>query len=277
MCLLASVRRSERSWTKCSMRPRTRSRTGHARVPLGPPTSGTAGASRPSRRFRPTPRPRLRLRSSPPKVASSVVPRAGESCSAVADQSVRIRGRSTRERRIAEQATAQVAERKATAASADVSASGTPRARLPDLSAITRLLAGGGEVQALADRFRTIKEGRVGQGLKHVTYAQMPHGSKSFLAAALAIASKERLVWVARDSEIADRVAEELQAWLGDPDGVITLEPRTSLAYERSELIRDESAARVASLAAWRSGVPQILVASVQALFQHTLAPSEVP
>ena len=39
----------------------------------------------------------------------------------------------------------------------------------------------------------------------------MPHGAKSFLAAALAVASEERLVWIARDSEIADRVAEELR------------------------------------------------------------------
>ena len=32
------------------------------------------------------------------------------------------------------------------------------------------------------------------------------------------------------------------------------LEPRTALAYERSELVADETAARVAALAAWRSG-----------------------
>ncbi|MEO8625126.1 MAG: transcription-repair coupling factor, partial [Candidatus Limnocylindrales bacterium] len=101
--------------------------------------------------------------------------------------------------------------------------------------------------------------------------------AKTFLAAALALGTGERLVWIARDSEIADRVAEELQAWLGDPALVVTLEPRTSLAYERSELIRDESAARVATLAAWREGSPRVLVAGVQALFQHTLAPTELP
>ena len=48
----------------------------------------------------------------------------------------------------------------------------------------------------------------------------------------------ERLVWIARDAEIGDRVAEELGAWLGDPDAVAVLEPRTALAYERSELDR---------------------------------------
>jgi len=188
----------------------------------------------------------------------------------VTDTSVRIRGRTTRERRIAEQAAQQVAQREPQSALPS-------RARMPDLSALTGLLAQSGELRALVDRYRTVREGRVGQGLRHVTYAAMPHGAKSFLAAALAIASDERLVWIARDSEIADRVAEELQAWLGDPALVVTLEPRTSLAYERSELIRDESAARVASLSAWREGRPRVLVASVQALFQHTLAPSELP
>ena len=189
----------------------------------------------------------------------------------MAESSVRIRGRTTRERRIAEHAADEHA-------AAKVAAGQTPaRSRLPDLSALTRLLADAGEVHALAQRYRTVREGRVGKDLRHVTYAQMPHGAKSFLAAALAHASGERLVWIARDSEIADRVAEELQAWLGDPALVVTLDPRTSLAYERSELIRDESSARVASLAAWHSGTPRVLVASVQALFQHTIAPDELP
>ena len=107
----------------------------------------------------------------------------------------------------------------------------------------------------------------------------MPHGAKTFLAAALTRASAERIVWIARDAEIADRVAEELTAWLGDAGQVVTLEPRTSLAYERSELVRDESAARVASLASWRSqdGPARVLVASLQALFQRTLDPDALP
>src|SRR3954470_20547831 len=253
-------------------------RTGPGTAPPAPRTSGTDG--RPphsstaigSPGIQPWPR-------FPTRPGSSARRPAGESCCTVAETTgVRIRGRTTRERRIAEQAAAEATERAvARAASGDGAASGTPRARLPNLSALTRLLATGGEIVALADRYRTVKEGRVGQSLRHVTYANMPHGAKSFLAAALAIAANERLVWVARDSEIADRVAEELQARLGDPNAVVTLEPRTSLAYERSELIRDESAARVAALATWQSGVPRVLVASVQALFQHTLAPSELP
>ena len=83
--------------------------------------------------------------------------------------------------------------------------------------------------------------------------------------------------WIARDAEIGDRVADELVAWLGDPDGVAVLEPRSALAYERSELIRDESAARVATLARWRSGRARILVASVQALLQPTITPADLP
>ena len=105
-----------------------------------------------------------------------------------------------------------------------------------------------------------------------------PTGRRRYLAAALALApAGERFVWIARDAEIGDRVAEELAAWLGDPAAVAILEPRTALAYERSELIADETAARVAALAAWRSGRARVLVASVQALLQHTIAPADLP
>ncbi len=190
----------------------------------------------------------------------------------MAETSVRVRGRTTRERRLAEHVAAEYAlTERARAEQVN------PRGRLPDLSPLAQLLARSGELQALAERYRTVREGRVGQALRHVSYAAMPHGAKSFLAAGLAVAGKERMVWIARDAEIADRVAEELVAWLGDAELVVVLEPRTSLAYERSELVRDESADRVAALAAWRSQRPKVLVASVQALFQHTLAPHELP
>ena len=154
----------------------------------------------------------------------------------------------------------------------------SPRHRIPDLSPLTALLAGSGELQGLVERYQKAAAGRVGRDLRHVTYAAMPHGAKTYLAAALAQASRERLVWVARDAEIADRVAEELAAWLGGTERIVTLEPRTALAYERSELVRDESAARVAALAAWRQegGPARILVASLQALFQRTLAPGDI-
>ncbi len=105
----------------------------------------------------------------------------------------------------------------------------------------------------------------------------VPHGAKSYLAAALALTAGERICWVARDAEIGDRVAEELAAWIGDPAAIVVLEPRTALAYERSELVADETASRVAALAAWRSGAGRILVASVQALIQHTIAAEDLP
>ncbi len=162
---------------------------------------------------------------------------------------------------------------------ADPATTSSPHHRTPDLSPLPRLLAETAELRSLVERYAASAGGRVRRDLRHVTYAAMPHGAKTYLAATLAQAAGERLVWIARDSEIGDRVAEELAAWLGDPDAVVTLEPRTALAYERSELVRDESAARVASLAAWgrETSRARILVASLQALFQRTLAPDAIP
>jgi transcription-repair coupling factor (superfamily II helicase) len=145
--------------------------------------------------------------------------------------------------------------------------------RLPDLSALPPLLAATGTFEALRERLGSPADvGRVG---RHVGLVSVPHGAKSFLAATLAAA--EPIAWIARDAEIADRVVDELGAWLGDPAQVVSLEPRTALAYERSELVADETAARVAALSAWRSGRARILVASVQALLQHTIAPDDLP
>ncbi len=145
--------------------------------------------------------------------------------------------------------------------------------RLPDLSALPPLLAATGSFATLRERLGTPADlGRVG---RHASVVAVPHGAKSYLAAALAI--DERIVWIARDAEIGDRVSEELQAWIGDPSVVAVLEPRTALAYERSELVADETAARVAALAAWRHGQARVLVASVQALLQHTIDPEDLP
>src|SRR5690242_5615376 len=108
-----------------------------------------------------------------PKASSAPRP-AGESCCTVADSTgVRIRGRTTRERRIAEQAAAQAIERAAArTAGADSASAGTPRARLPNLRALTDLLAQSGDIESLVDRYAKVKEGRVGQNLRHVTFAQ---------------------------------------------------------------------------------------------------------
>ncbi|MFL5684850.1 MAG: transcription-repair coupling factor [Chloroflexota bacterium] len=145
--------------------------------------------------------------------------------------------------------------------------------RLPDLSVLPPLLAETGSFGTIRERIGTPADvGRVG---RHAGVVAVPHGAKSYLAAALAL--DERIVWIARDAEIGDRVAEELQAWLGVGGGVAVLDPRTALAYERSELVADETAARVAALAAWRHGRARVLVASVQALLQHTIAPDDLP
>jgi transcription-repair coupling factor (superfamily II helicase) len=174
------------------------------------------------------------------------------------------RGRRGRDRHIAEAAaTAKTAGAKRDAGR------GAGR-RLPDLSALPPLLATTGSFASLRER--------IGAPGRHAGLTSVPHGAKTYLAAALALVEGgERLAWIARDAEIGDRVAEELQAWLGDPAAVAVLEPRTALAYERSELVADETAARVAALSAWRSGRARILVASVQALVQHTIAPDDLP
>jgi transcription-repair coupling factor (superfamily II helicase) len=152
----------------------------------------------------------------------------------------------------------------------------TPGRRIPNLSALPPLLATSGAFESLRERLGS--SGARGQLVgRHAGLTSVPHGAKSFLAAALVLAAGERICWIARDAEIGDRVAEELAAWIGDPAAVTVLEPRTALAYERSELVADETAARVAALASWRSGVTRILVASVQALLQHTIAPTDLP
>jgi transcription-repair coupling factor (superfamily II helicase) len=192
------------------------------------------------------------------------------------------RGKRGRERRVDEQVRAayQAAQAaRAEAGQAGVAGTGAGPAtarRLPDLHLLPPLLHRSGAFEALRDRLGRATEPRPPSG-RHASAAAVPHGAKTYLAAALAAAEGERLCWVARDAEVGDRVAEELQAWLGDPAAVAVLEPRTALAYERSELVRDETAARVAALVAWRSGRARVLVASVQALLQHTLDREDTP
>ena len=205
-----------------------------------------------------------------------------------------VRGRRGKERHVdAEIKAAYEASQSAKAAAslggeAAGAGSGATARKLPDLRVLPPLLHASGAFDSLRSRLGA--EGApLPAGGRHAALASVPHGAKTFLAAALTsgdaaagpssgtAATGERLCWVARDAEIGDRVAEELQAWLGDPEAVAVLEPRTALAYERSELVRDETAARVAALAAWRSGRARVLVASVQALLQHTLDPQELP
>jgi transcription-repair coupling factor (superfamily II helicase) len=184
-------------------------------------------------------------------------------------------------RRLEEAARARAAATAAaaTAARSEPTTSGAaaarPARRVPDLSVLPPLLVASGSFESLRQRIGRA-DAPVPPAGRHAGLTMIPHGAKSFLGAALA-ATGERLLWIARDSEIGDRLAEELGAWLGDPATVAVLEPRTALAYERSELVADETAARVAALAAWRSGAARVLVASVQALLQHTIAPVDLP
>ena len=194
--------------------------------------------------------------------------------------------RRAEERTEAERAAAQdrlraiEARRAATAAAAGASlAKKGSGHRLPDLSGLPPLLIRTGSFGSLLERLGPpVGEAAKPDRGRHAGLASVPHGAKSYLAAALALAATgERLVWIARDAEIGDRVAEELGAWLGDPSAVVVLEPRTALAYERSELVADETAARVAALAAWRSGRARVMVAGVQSLLQHTISPDDLP
>ena len=151
-----------------------------------------------------------------------------------------------------------------------------PGRRIPNLAGLPPLLDGTGAFETIRERIGAPLATLTSAG-RHAGVTSVPHGAKSYLAAALALAAGERICWIARDAEIGDRVAEELGAWVGDPTSVAVLEPRTALAYERSELVADETAARVAALSAWRTGRARIIVASVQALIQHTLAPDDLP
>ena len=112
---------------------------------------------------------------------------------------------------------------------------GVKARRLPDLHVLPPLLHASGAFAALRQRLGSAT-GPLPPGGRHAALAAIPHGAKTYLAAALALdgaasGAAERLCWIARDSEIGDRVAEELQAWLGDPEAVAVLEPRTALAY----------------------------------------------
>ena len=206
-----------------------------------------------------------------------------------------LRGRRGWERRAAEQTAAvpqaipaaperanarpSVARAAGAGATTPAAARSGPGRRIPNLSGLPRLLDGTGAFATLQERLGPAAAPAAASTTagRHAGVTSVPHGAKSYLAAALAVVAGERIVWVARDAEIGDRVAEELGAWVGDPAAVTVLEPRTALAYERSELVADETAARVAALSAWRSGKARILVASVQALLQHTIALHDLP
>ena len=154
---------------------------------------------------------------------------------------------------------------------------GSGARRQPDLSALLPLLADTGTFASLRERL--VASTATSTDRPPCRSRDRAHTGRSRFSPQRwpRVDGGERLAWVARDAEIGDRVAEELTAWLGDAAAIAVLEPRTALAYERSELVADETAARVAALSAWRSGAARVLVASVQALVQHTIAPDDLP
>ena len=179
-------------------------------------------------------------------------------------------------------------------ASSRTKASGAPASRpagsghrLPDLSALPTLLAATGTFAALRER--------LGSGVPQSTDdAARPRARAAW--GVTSAWSPSRTAPRATSRRPSPR-APPASAWSGSratrrsatewprssgrgsaiQAAVVTLEPRTALAYERSELVADETAARVAALAAWRSGRARVLVAGVQALLQHTIAPADLP
>ena len=132
--------------------------------------------------------------------------------------------------------------------------------------ALAALLARLSGSEPFADLQRTL-------GKKHAaSLIHLPHPAKAALVAALA--ADQRVVWIARDPGVAERVADTLRAWVSDPESITLLEPRSALPYERGELVVDESAGRVAALAAWSGGLSRILVTSLIAALQNSIDPT---
>ena len=125
------------------------------------------------------------------------------------------RGKRGKERHVDEgiKAAYQASQEARAAANAAVAAAGGtagPSARkLPDLHVLPSLLHASGAFGTLRTRLGA-EAAELPVGGRHASLAAVPHGAKSYLAAALAIGNtpRERLVWIARDAEIGDRVAE---------------------------------------------------------------------
>ncbi len=136
-----------------------------------------------------------------------------------------------------------------------------------------RLVRGAPRAARNPGRSRLAKSGR------HAGLTAVPHGAKSYLAADARPRRRPGSGWCGSPATPRSAIASP-RSW--GPGWAIRTRSRSSsrgraLAYERSELVADETAARVAALAAWRSGRARILVASVQALLQHTIAPDDLP
>ena len=143
--------------------------------------------------------------------------------------------------------------------------------------ALPPLLAATGTFAGLRERLGRVEDDprRTGRHVRGLV--SVPHGAKTYLGDPCQGAVGERLVWIARDAEIADRVAEELGAWLGDQEAVVVLEPRTALGVrtQRTDRRPDRRQGRGAGCMAERACTD--LVAGVQSLLQHTIDPADLP
>jgi hypothetical protein len=112
---------------------------------------------------------------------------------------------------VADEVAAQhAAAQRAATRSREAGAAARPRVggghRLPDLSALPPLLAGTGTFAELRERLGgSTADDRSEAGSRrvgrHVGLVSVPHGAKSYLAAAMAQGEAgERLVWIARDA-----------------------------------------------------------------------------
>ena len=161
------------------------------------------------------------------------------------------RGKRGRDRHIAEAAAAAKA---AGAKQGPRDAGRGAGRRLPDLSALPPLLAG--------DRLlRQRSASASGRRADTPGLTSVPHGAKTYLAAALALVDGgERLAWIARDAEIGDRVAEELAGVARRPGR--GRDPRAAdgarLRAERARRRRDGRARRCpVGLAEWPRADPR--------------------
>ena len=149
--------------------------------------------------------------------------------------------------------------------------------RLPDLSALPPLLAATGSFDSLRERLGSAGDvDRPGCG-RHVGLVAVPHGAKSYLAAALALAARTpRLDRPRRrDRRPRRRGARGVAGRPGRGRGRSSRgRPSPTSAASSSPTRRPPGSPR------WRRGAAvgaRILVASVQALLQHTIAPDDLP
>ncbi|MEX0800749.1 MAG: transcription-repair coupling factor [Dehalococcoidia bacterium] len=105
----------------------------------------------------------------------------------------------------------------------------------------------------------------------------VPDAAKAIAIATLARRRDAPLLVVVQREDRAEALAEELVAWLGDPDIVTHFPQRDAVPYERLAPDPEAVRQRIQALARLSAGEPSLVVASAMALAQRTLAPGELP